>query len=172
MTRQNHSTFSIRLYSSHSAKFPDALDFSPFSTAFAADKQILAPECPFCFHRRPFGIWIVNGMADAIAYGRETETMAPNERGSSMFKKIVFTALIGLALSGAYAQAGVRLNIGINIPLFPVAPPPRPVYVAPAPVYVAPAPVPVYVQPNPRPVYLQPSPAAVYAQPVPVPAPR
>jgi hypothetical protein len=86
-----------------------------------------------------------------------------------MFRKIAITALIGLTLSAAYAQAGVRISIGI--PLFiPIGPPPRPVYVAPPPVYIAPAPV--YVQPSPRPVYIQPSPGAVYAQPAPAPAPR
>jgi hypothetical protein len=90
-----------------------------------------------------------------------------------MFKKMIIAALIGITLPATYAQAGVRLSIGIGIPLFvPVAPPPRPVYVAPAPVYVVPAPAPVYVQPAPRPVYVQPSPAPVYVQPAPVPVPR
>jgi hypothetical protein len=88
-----------------------------------------------------------------------------------MFKKMMLAALIGLTLSATYAQAGVRLSIGIGIPLFvPIAPPPRPVYVAP--VYVVPAPAPVYVQPAPRPVYVQPSPAPVYVQPAPIPAQR
>jgi hypothetical protein len=90
-----------------------------------------------------------------------------------MFKKMMLVALVGLAMSATYAQAGVRISIGI--PLFvPIAPPPRPVYVAPAPVYVAPAPMyapaPIYVQPTPRPVYVQP--AAVYGQPAPVPIAR
>ncbi len=87
-----------------------------------------------------------------------------------MFKKMMLAALVGLALTATYAEAGVRLSIGIGIPLF--APPPRPVYVAPAPIYVVPAPRPVYVQPAPRPVYVQPSPAPVYVQPSPVPIPR
>jgi hypothetical protein len=81
-----------------------------------------------------------------------------------MFKKLMLTALIGLTLAATGAQAGVRLSIGIGIPLF-VPPPPRPVYVASAPVYVVPAPAPVYVQPAPRPVYVQPGPAPAYVQP-------
>ena len=86
-----------------------------------------------------------------------------------MFKKMMLAALIGLTLSATYAQAGVRLSIGIGIPLFvPIAPAPRPVYVAPAPVYVVPAPAPVYVQPAPRPVYVQHSLAPVYVQPAPI----
>jgi hypothetical protein len=90
-----------------------------------------------------------------------------------MFKKMMFVALVGLAMSATYAEAGVRISIGIGIPLFvPIGPPPRPVYVAP--VYVAPAPVyapaPIYVQPAPRPVYVQPAP--VYGQPAPVPIAR
>jgi PXPV repeat-containing protein len=83
-----------------------------------------------------------------------------------MFKKMMLVALVGLAMSATYAQAGARISIGIGIPLFvPIGPPPRPVYVAPAPVYVAPAPVyapaPTYVQPTPRPVYVQPAPVYV-----------
>jgi hypothetical protein len=83
-----------------------------------------------------------------------------------MFKKLTLAAaLLGLTLSGSYAQAGLRISIGIGLPIF--APPPRPVYVAPAPVYVAPAPV--YVRPTPPPVYVRPS---VYVQPAPYPVPR
>ena len=88
-----------------------------------------------------------------------------------MFKKMTLAALVGLAVSATYAQAGVRISIGIGIPIF--APPPRPVYVVPAPVYVAPpvyALAPYYVQPAPRPVYVQPAP--VYGQPAPVPIAR
>lgn len=89
-----------------------------------------------------------------------------------MFKKMVLAALVGLALTATYADAGVRISFGIGIPLF--APLPRPVYFVPAPVYVAPAPMyapaPVYVQPAPRPVYVQPAPA--YVQPAPNPIPR
>jgi hypothetical protein len=78
-----------------------------------------------------------------------------------MFKKTILAALIGFTLSATYAQAGVRLSIGIGIPLFAPPPPPRIVYVAPAPVYVVPAPRPVYVQPSPAPVYVQPAPIPV-----------
>ena len=85
-----------------------------------------------------------------------------------MFKKILVAASIAMMLPAAHAEAGIRLSIGIGIPLF--APPPRPVYVAPPPVYVVPAPAPaaVVVQPAPRPVYYR-APAAVYVAPVPVP---
>jgi hypothetical protein len=90
-----------------------------------------------------------------------------------MFKKMMLAALVGLALTATYAEAGVRISFGIGIPLFAPAPP-RPVYVVPAPVYVAPAPMyapaPIYVRPAPTPVYVQPAP--VYAQPAPIPIPR
>ena len=92
-----------------------------------------------------------------------------------MFKKMMLAALIGLTLSATYVQAGVRISLGINLPIFaPFYPPPRPVYVVPAPVYVAPAPMyapaQIYVRPAPTPVYVQPAP--VYAQPAPIPIPR
>jgi hypothetical protein len=88
---------------------------------------------------------------------------------SDVFKKTMLAAVIGLTLLATHAQAGVRLNLGITIPLF--APrPPRPVYVAPPPVYVVPAPRPVYVAPAP--VYVQPQPAPVYVQPAPVSVPQ
>ena len=91
-----------------------------------------------------------------------------------MFKKMMLAALVGLALTATYAEAGGRISFGIGIPLF--APPPRPVYVVPAPVYVAPAPMyapaPIYVRPAPAPVYVQPSPAPVYGQPAPIPIQR
>jgi hypothetical protein len=83
-----------------------------------------------------------------------------------MFKKVLCAALVGLAFT-AQAHAGVRISLGINLPIF--APPPRPVVVVPAPVYVAPPPV--YQRPAPavivRPAYVQPAP--VYVQPVPIP---
>jgi hypothetical protein len=89
-----------------------------------------------------------------------------------MFKKMMSAALVVLALTATYAEAGVRISFGIGIPIF--APPPRPIYVVPAPVYVAPAPMyapaPIYVRPAPTPVYLQPAP--VYDQPAPIPIPR
>ena len=91
-----------------------------------------------------------------------------------MLKKMMLAGLVGLALTATYAEAGVRISFGINLPLF--APPPRPVYVVPAPIYVAPAPVygpaPIYVRPAPAPVYVQPSPAPVYGQPAPIPIQR
>ncbi len=65
-----------------------------------------------------------------------------------MLKKLLLLAGIAMTLPGADAEAGVRLNIGIGLPLFaPFCPPPRPVYVVPQPVYLAPAPV--YVRPRP-----------------------
>jgi hypothetical protein len=89
-----------------------------------------------------------------------------------MFKKMMLVALVGLVLTATYAEAGVRISFGINLPIF--VPPPRPVYVAPAALYVAPAPVyapePIYVQPSPRPVYVQPAP--VYGQPAAIPIAR
>jgi hypothetical protein len=93
-----------------------------------------------------------------------------------MFKRLALAVLVGSTLSVAHADAGVRLNIGIGIPLFnPFVPPPRPVYVAPAPVYVTPAPVyaapaPVivrYPQPVTGPYYVQPPPVPSYVAPVP-----
>ena len=82
-----------------------------------------------------------------------------------MYKKFLMAAVLALTLSATYAQAGVRFNIGISLPIF--APPPRPVYVVPRPVYVVPAPAPVYVQPAP--VYVQPAPVYVPSAPVVVP---
>jgi hypothetical protein len=87
-----------------------------------------------------------------------------------MLKKLVLAALVGLSLSAAHVQAGVRLSIGFSLPIFAPPPPPRPVYVVPPPVYVVPAPAPVYVQPAPRPVNAPPAPAYVqpsYYPPVP-----
>jgi hypothetical protein len=92
-------------------------------------------------------------------------------RGFPMFKKLMLAALVGLVLSASYAQAGVRISVGIGLPIIGPFYPPRPVYVVPAPVYVVPGPAPVYsgyapgavyVRPAPAPVYLQPSPAPVY----------
>ena len=88
-----------------------------------------------------------------------------------MFKKLMLAALVGLALSATHAQAGVRISVGIGLPVFgPFYPAPRPIYVAPPPVYVVPAPAPVYVRPAP--VYVQPYAAPVYVQPSPSPVPR
>src|SRR5262245_9978212 len=75
---------------------------------------------------------------------------------TTMIRKLVLALLLGLITTAGHAEAGVRLNIGFNIPLF--YPRPRPVYVAPPPppVYVVPA-APVYVR-SPAPVYVQPAP--------------
>ena len=81
--------------------------------------------------------------------------------------------LVFLASPFATAQAGgLRIGIGIGLPIFPVYRPyyyPYPAYYAPRPVYVQP--YPVYVQPAP--VYVQPAP--VYQTPAPqyaTPAPQ
>src|ERR1019366_441763 len=47
-----------------------------------------------------------------------------------MFKKMMLTALIGLALTATYAEAGVRISFGIGLAIF--VPPPRPGYVSQA----------------------------------------
>jgi hypothetical protein len=91
-----------------------------------------------------------------------------------MCKKLILAALIGVTLSATYAQAGVRISLGLSLPIF--CPPPRPVYVAPAPVYVVPPPAPVVYRSSP--VYIPPAPvyvqqaAPAYVQPAPVPMPR
>jgi PXPV repeat (3 copies) len=82
------------------------------------------------------------------------EPVAPAGRLTFCMKK---TLLLSAVLLGAVtaSQAGVRVNIGIGIPLPGlVVSQPAPVFVAPAPVVVAPAPV--YV----------PSPPVVMAPPV------
>lgn len=84
-----------------------------------------------------------------------------------MVKKLILAVLVGLTLSAATAEAGIRFNIGIGLPIFAPCYP-RPVYVAPAPVYVVPASV--YVQPAPTPAYAQPAAAPIYAQPAATPA--
>jgi hypothetical protein len=88
-----------------------------------------------------------------------------------MFKKWMLAALAGVMLSAPCAHAGVRISLGIGIPIFapfyPPPPPPRPVYVVPAPVYVVPAQAPVYVRPAPAQVVVQPAPVYVPAAPVP-----
>lgn len=79
---------------------------------------------------------------------------------------IALTGLTLVTLTAPSAQAGVRIGLGINIPLFAPCwhPCPCRTYVAPAPVYVAPAPV--YVVPA-QPVYVQQAPVAYQAVPPP-----
>ncbi len=92
-----------------------------------------------------------------------------------MLRKLFLGASVMLVLPLTSAQAGVRIGLGITLPIYaPGYPPPPyyyyrpyygppyyPVYAAPAPVYVTPPPV--YVQPPPA--YAQPAP--VYGQPAP-----
>ncbi len=79
---------------------------------------------------------------------------------------LALIALAALSLAGTPVQAGVRIGLGISIPLF-CPPRPRPVYVAPAPVYVVPPPAPYVVQPAPVVYQAQPVQVAPPAQPVP-----
>ena len=67
-----------------------------------------------------------------------------------MFQKLILAMLVALTMSSAHAEAGIRLSIGIGLPIFaPLYPPPRPIYVAPAPVYVVPAAAAVYMRSAP-----------------------
>ena len=69
------------------------------------------------------------------------ELAAPVPRLTCCMKKILLLSAVLLGAATA-SQAGVRVNIGIGIPLPGVVIAQQaPVYVAPAPVYVAPAPV-------------------------------
>jgi len=87
---------------------------------------------------------------------------------------LILSALVMLA-SWAEAQGGVRIRLGIGLPLFRpcfgvrayVAPPP--VFLAPPPVYVVPAQAPVYVQQAPA-IYQPPPPRAIYPPPASLPA--
>jgi hypothetical protein len=75
-----------------------------------------------------------------------------------MIRRLVFAlaVLAVLAVPWASAQAGVRIGIGIGVPLFYRPCYGYPVVVAPAPVYYVPAPGAVYVQ-QPAPVYQAPA---------------
>jgi hypothetical protein len=73
------------------------------------------------------------------------------------------TALAALMLAALPANAGVRVGVGLNFPIFVGGGYYRPYYPCPvyAPVYFAPPPAPVYVMPQP--VYVQPAPAVYQA---------
>jgi hypothetical protein len=74
--------------------------------------------------------------------------------------------IVGVLAAAQPAMAGVRIGLGIGLPIYPWAPPYYSYYPY-RPIYYYPPP-PVYVQPSP--VYLQPAPA--YVQPPPAPQAR
>jgi hypothetical protein len=82
---------------------------------------------------------------------------------------VLFVSTFVLCAASAFAGGGVRVGIGIGVPLYPHYYYPHyyypyPYYAAPAPVYVVPPPGYGYVQPAP--VYVQPN--GGYTQPPPV----